>query len=43
MTSYNHTLKVFDRSMHRHPREPHGTMGIDVEKKVFVEGHAFPL
>ena len=35
--------KVFDRPMHRHPVAPQGTMEIDAEKNVFVEGHAFPL
>lgn len=34
--------RVFDRPMHRHPEEPQGTMEIDAEKNVFVEGHAFP-
>ena len=34
---------VFDRPMHLHPDEPQGTMEIDAEKNVFVEGHPFPL
>lgn len=42
-----HTLtntdpRVFDRPMHLHPREPQGTMEIDAEKNVLVEGHPFP-
>ena len=34
---------VFDRPMHLHPDEPQGTMEIDAEKNVFVEGNPFPL
>lgn len=34
--------RVFDRPMHLHPREPQGTMEIDAEKNVFVDGHPFP-
>ena len=34
---------VFDRPMHLHPVEPQGTMEIDAEKNVFVEGNPFPL
>lgn len=41
-TLTNKAPKVFERPMHRHPKAPQGTMEIDADGNVSVEGHAFP-